>query len=1229
MGSDVVSRKRLAREKSLPEIPRSLGEEVISSLGAMREQVERLSGKAGDASDRAVRLFEVEMGLLSAFVPTPADVSRDAVPGGGGLRILRAPRDLRYEHQVFGIKVAWVNVEEKYSAVEIWVAEDSLLLSDARRVGLATKPMAEWTMHGISMRASYTFWVRAVDWSGGVSPWCPPQGQGGLIVPAEIETTIGEVLELLTGQVTESHLYQSLSSRIDLIDGPATMEGSVAALLEAEGLARVQGLADEAAARAADIAAEAQARSSALLEEAAARQAAISSESTVRQAADDSLAQQITTLSAALDDEESARIAAVSSEAVARVDGDAAEANARNSLAVQLRGSYTGSDVGQVTSGLIHSERSARVTADEALSNRIDLIVAAGGGDFQDLFAAISAEETARVNADGAIASDVAAVTARLDNVRDKSGNLTNKSVEATLVDNKQAQVDGDSALSSSVSALSSTVTNNFNTLNAAIASEASTRASGDTAEANSRNTLATQLRGSYTGSDINALTSGLIFSERQARATADASEVSSREALATQLRGSYAGTDVSLVTSGLIHSERVARVTADDALTQQVQELRAVFSTAKSVFSDFFEDANSAARWALVYGTGEVSAVSVGDALTGGKVLRVGNNSGDDRAYIVHKGLIPFDPNVLYRITVKLRRVVGSGNVYIGWCGVASNGVTLVGASGGTSYASVHHWHAGANVNPGSGWKTYVGYTKGFGASAGTAVLGSVASPGTVHPSVRYLRPYVVCNNDALAGTVEIDSFVVDDITDEQANAAAITTEQTARASADSAMAANITTLQTTVGGHTAAIQEQAQVIDGLEAQWFVKLDVNGRVTGIGLHGTGATSKFVVLADKFMVVTPGQTPKVPFVVGAIGESGQSGVGIDGGLLVNGSIRARHLDAGSVTADKIGANQISGQHIAVTSDIILNEGGTLTVGQNNIVLDSANDRIVVARDNGTVVGTPNYTGVDYAELRDGNVNFMYWNPDVAQHKLYNSLKRVEVGTDVANNVRITIPGIWKQQPKIIVSPASIMTYSKDYVANQTLECRADNITKNGLTYSFTPKAYLRLTNGVVGIPISMPATASGGTRNTWYYANSSARNTPNFTTSLTVSGQVAGGCWESRTMNQDGNISVSTQGLRFYVRVWIYVDGSPTYLGEWTADQVGGAAWNFSASVSGLASGVHSYYFRVGFMYSESIAYAHNIVNSYGGVSPAYEKTNQSEFTSLANGTLNYMAIGE
>lgn len=1228
MGSDVVSRKRLAREKSLPEIPRSLGEEVISSLGAMREQVERLSGKAGDASDRAVRLFEVEMGLLSAFVPTLADVSRDAVPGGGGLRILKSPRDLRYEHQVFGIKVAWVNVEEKYSAVEIWVAEDSLLLSDARRVGLATKPMAEWTMHGISMRASYTFWVRAVDWSGGVSPWCPPQGQGGLIVPAEIDTTIGEVLELLTGQVTESHLYQGLSSRIDLIDGPATMEGSVAALLEAEGLARVQGFADEAVARAADIAAEAQARSSALLEEAAARQAAISSESIVRQAADDSLAQQITTLSAALDDEEAARIAAVSSEAVARVDGDAAEANARNSLAVQLRGTYTGSDVGQVTSGLIHSERSARVTADEALSNRIDLIVAASGGDFQDQFAAISAEETARVNADGAIASDVAAVTARLDNVRDKSGNLTNKSVEATLVDNKQAQVDGDSALSSSVSALSSTVTNNFNTLNAAIASEASTRASGDTAEANSRNTLATQLRGSYTGSDINALTSGLIFSERQARATADASEVSSREALATQLRGSYAGTDVSLVTSGLIHSERVARVTADDALTQQVQELRAVFSTANSVFSDFFEDADSAARWALVYGAGEVSAVSVGDALTGGKVLRVGNNSGNDRAWIVHKGLIPFDPNVLYRLTVKLRRVVGNGNVYIGWCGVAADGVTIVGTAGANSY-SPQHWHAGSNVNPGSGWKTYVGYTKGFGASAGTPALGSVASPGTVHPSVRYLRPYVVCNNDALAGTVEIDSFVVDDITDEQANAAAITTEQTARASADSAMAANITTLQTTVGGHTAAIQEQAQVIDGLEAQWFVKLDVNGRVTGIGLHGTGATSEFVVLADKFMVVTPGQTPKVPFVVGPVGVTGETGVGIDGNMVVNGTVLTRHLAADSVTADKIGADQVSGRHISATAQITLNEGGSLTVGQNNVMLDSVENKLIVAPDNGTVIGQANLNGVDYCSLDRGDINFMYWDPAVAQHKLYNSLRRVEVGTDVANNVPITIPGIWKQQPKIIVSPASIMTYNKNYVANQTLECRADNITKNGLTYSFTPKAYLRLTDGVVGAPISMPATASGVTRNTWYYANSSVRNTPNFTTSLMVSGQVAGGCWASRTINQDGNTSVSTQGLRFYVRLWIYVDGSPTYLGEWTADQVGGAAWSFSASVSGLASVVHSYYFMVGFMYSESIAYAHNIVASYGRVNPAYETTNQSEFTSLAAGTLNYMAIGE
>ena len=61
-----------------------------------------------------------------------------------------------------------------------------------------------------------------------------------------------------------------------------------------------------------------------------------------------------------------AGMAALQEEKAARVDADAAEAASRNTLAVQMRGSYEGSDLAKVGSGLIFQEQQARVTADKA-----------------------------------------------------------------------------------------------------------------------------------------------------------------------------------------------------------------------------------------------------------------------------------------------------------------------------------------------------------------------------------------------------------------------------------------------------------------------------------------------------------------------------------------------------------------------------------------------------------------------------------------------------------------------------------------------------------------------------------------------------------------------------------------------------------------------------------------------------------------------------------------------
>lgn len=61
-----------------------------------------------------------------------------------------------------------------------------------------------------------------------------------------------------------------------------------------------------------------------------------------------------------------AGMAALQTEQTARVVADAAEATQRNTLAVQMRGPYTGTDASQVTSGLIYSEQQLRISGDKA-----------------------------------------------------------------------------------------------------------------------------------------------------------------------------------------------------------------------------------------------------------------------------------------------------------------------------------------------------------------------------------------------------------------------------------------------------------------------------------------------------------------------------------------------------------------------------------------------------------------------------------------------------------------------------------------------------------------------------------------------------------------------------------------------------------------------------------------------------------------------------------------------
>lgn len=111
-----------------------------------------------------------------------------------------------------------------------------------------------------------------------------------------------------------------------------------------------------------------------------------------------------------------ASVALVQAETVARTNAIAAEASQRNTLAVQMRGNYTGTDPLQLTAGLAYEELKARVASDNAQVQRINAMevrMPAGTGGLASS-AAVTEEALARVSGDAALAQSINTVNATL-----------------------------------------------------------------------------------------------------------------------------------------------------------------------------------------------------------------------------------------------------------------------------------------------------------------------------------------------------------------------------------------------------------------------------------------------------------------------------------------------------------------------------------------------------------------------------------------------------------------------------------------------------------------------------------------------------------------------------------------------------------------------------------------------------------------------------------------------
>ncbi|AZD01401.1 host specificity protein J [Pseudomonas chlororaphis] len=125
---------------------------------------------------------------------------------------------------VYGIRLDWgfPAGAEDTQRTEIWYSKTTSL-ADAIKLGDFAYPQARHEMQGILAGASFFFWARLVDRTGNIGPWYPT----GIGVNGQASSDQSEYEEYFSGQIGESALGQHLGDRINLIDGPADLPGSV------------------------------------------------------------------------------------------------------------------------------------------------------------------------------------------------------------------------------------------------------------------------------------------------------------------------------------------------------------------------------------------------------------------------------------------------------------------------------------------------------------------------------------------------------------------------------------------------------------------------------------------------------------------------------------------------------------------------------------------------------------------------------------------------------------------------------------------------------------------------------------------------------------------------------------------------------------------------------------------------------------------------------------------
>jgi len=453
------------------------------------------------------------------------------------------------------------------------------------------------------------------------------------------------------------------------------------------------------------------------------------------------------------------------------------------------------------------------------------------------------------------------------------------------------------------------------------------------------------------------------------------------------------------------------------------------------------------------------------------------------------------------------------------------------------------------------------------------------------------------IANNDyAMAKRVDTLQTTV------SGNTAAIQSTQTAVSNLEETQAEDKQTLLAQIGGNTAAIQSTSSALATLngecEAQYTLRTDVNGRISGFGLWNSGSSSEFTIRADKF------------YICPSSAGSGTQVFAIDsttGNVLINGSLFVN-------SANKAGTGWIVGDMISANSIISLAGGA--------IVIDGTNGYIQVKDPNNMNNGT-------YTLINNGYVN------QYVGGNLVRSLTGVESG-QCTNGSWTTLSGNYVNEPRIIVSPKSLMSYkSANSASNQSLNCSVKYVESLGnYKWRFQPAATLNTSASQDFI--SVPAKKSYGTQIVPYTVGTNA------VTLTTDAVSTGGNCTKiimtatMRSYCTSGNAAGSfmeyayTANIKYRIKYKLSSDSSWSYSSYCTAKNGVSREDSYTTTITqAVSSGNYD-------VAAEYLIQPVASPNTKRSTDFTYENSIQvnsiecarGSTSNLATGTLNYIAIG-